>query len=178
MNISIDGFVGDSDSKLDWMVSESDPNQIIFLKNLTNQIDEIILGRKMASESIPHWENVAKQKPENLEVEFARFFVETPKTVFSKKSKTVVGKNVVFENGDLKTKVKELKYKSGKNIIVYGGAGFVLSLIQESLIDELNLFIHPVSLGSGLSIFKDKFDFKLLESESYSNGVVLNRYVI
>jgi dihydrofolate reductase len=178
INTSIDGFVGDSDGKLDWMTPESDPNQIEFLNDLTNRVGAIVLGRKMAIESIPHWEQMAQNKTENQEVQFAKFFVKTPKTVFSKTVKTIEGKNNVVENGNLKEKIISLKAKSKKDIIVYGGAGFVLSLIEEKLIDELNLFVHPVALGNGLSIFRDKFKFELLRSVKYENGIVLHQYSI
>lgn len=175
MNISLDGFVGDSEGKLDWMLPETDSRQIDFLKKLTDRTGIIVLGRKMAVESIPHWENVAKRNENNPEVEFARFFVKTPKVIFSKTIKTFDGENTTVENGDSKEHINKLKAKSEKDLIVYGGAGFVASLIEQKVIDELNLFVHPVSLGSGLPIFKGKQKLKILTTKSYENGIVLNR---
>ncbi len=172
----MDGFVADSEGKLEWMIPETDPKQIDFLNALTKSVGAIVLGRKMAIESIPHWENVAQRKIDDEEVLFAKFFVEAPKTVFSKTMKAIEGKNTFVENGDLKEKIKNLKARSEKDIIVYGGARFVLSLIEGKLIDELNLFVHPVALGKGLPIFNDKFKLELLKSEGYNNGIVLNRY--
>jgi dihydrofolate reductase len=176
INISLDGFVADSEGKLDWMLPETDQNQIEFLQKITSRIGVIILGRKMAMESIPHWEKVAKNPEENPEVEFAKFFTQTPKVVFSKTTKALVGENTAVENGNIKEQVQKLKEKAEKDIIVYGGAGFVASLIEQKLIDELNLFVHPVSLGKGLSIFKNRQTFKILESQSYGNGIVLSQF--
>jgi dihydrofolate reductase len=176
INISLDGFVADSEGKGDWMLGESDQNQIEFLKTLTGRVGVIILGRKMAQESIPYWEKVAKSLEKNPEVEFAKFFVKTPKVVFSKTIKSFAGENTEVENGSIKEHVEKLKAKSERDIIVYGGAGFVASLIEEKLIDELNLFVHPVSLGSGLPIFKNEQKFEVLKSERYTNGIVLNQY--
>ena len=76
-----------------------------------------------------------------------------PKIVFSKTMKTFNGKNVSVENGDLVTAIKNLKSKEGKDMIVYGGAGFVSSLIKEGLIDEFNFFVNPVMINKGLRIF-------------------------
>jgi dihydrofolate reductase len=132
----------------------------------------------MASESVPHWEKVARSGEKNAEVEFAKFFVKTPKVVFSKSADTIVGDNTVVERGNIKEHVEKLKAQSQKDIIVYGGAGFVASLIEQKLIDELNLFVHPVSLGAGLSIFKAQQNFQLLRSDKYENGIVLNQYSI
>ena len=173
--MSLDGFVAEADGKLDWMIAETDHRQIEFLKTLSDRIGIIILGRKMASESIPHWEKVAGSREQNEEVEFAKFFTGTEKVVFSKTVKTFAGENTIVENGSLKESVKKLKTKSKKDIIVYGGASFVASLIEDNLIDELNLFVHPVSLGSGLPIFKNKQKLKVLKSEWYENGIVLNQ---
>src|SRR5918993_1241539 len=178
INISLDGFVATSEGKLDWMLPETDKKQIELLKALTDRTGVIILGRKMAIESIPHWEKVAKSQKENPEVEFAKFFVKTPKVVFSKTIKNEIGENTEVEVGSLKDRVEKLKAKSKKDIIVYGGARFVGSLIEQSLIDELNLFVHPVSLGSGLPIFKKEQKFKIVKSESYENGIVLHQYKI
>ena len=47
----------------------------------------------------------------------------------------------IVENGDVVAVVNDLKSKPGKDIIVYGGAGFVSSLIDHRLIDELYLLL-------------------------------------
>jgi len=176
MNMSADGFVADAKGKLDWMIPETDPKQINFLKKLTKDSGLILIGRKMAKEAIPHWEEVSKKKLNNPEVAFARFFTETPKLVFSKRLKTIQGKNTTLVNGNLKQKVKATKAGTNKNMIVYGGAGFVASLLQSNLIDELNLFIHPVVLGNGLTIFTKRQKLKLKQSKQYDNGIILHRY--
>jgi dihydrofolate reductase len=73
--------------------------------------------------------------------------------------------------------VKALKNQPGKDIIVYGGAQFASALIANDLVDEFHLYINPVAIGDGLSIFKDKKPLKLEKSVPYSNGIVVNTYV-
>jgi dihydrofolate reductase len=46
-------------------------------------------------------------------------------------------------------------------MIVYGGVGFVTSLIENNPIDELNLFINPTAAGKGLRIFSGKVPLQL-----------------
>lgn len=64
--------------------------------------------------------------------------------------------------------------------MVYGGAGFVSSLIKEDLIDDYYLFINPTALGNGKRIFDDitgKMQLKLEDSVKYECGIVVNHYV-
>lgn len=176
MNMTLDGFVGDLKGQLNWMLPEVDKQQIKYLENLTESIDTIILGRVMATEGIPYWESVAKSKSKNAEVAYANYFVKTPKIIFSKTLKNFEGENTTIEKGTLKKAVTKLKSTEGKDIMVYGGARFVSSLIEQNLIDELHLFIHPVAIGKGLSIFNKKFKLELIRTEAYNNGIILHEY--
>jgi dihydrofolate reductase len=61
-------------------------------------------------------------------------------------------------------------------MLVYGGAGFVSSLIENGLLDELNLFIHPVAIANGMRIFNHRKPLARVTSVSYPCGVVVNTY--
>ena len=102
--------------------------------------------------------------------------MDIPKIVFSKTTNWLPGKNVTVENGDLIEAVNNLKKQIGKNIIVYGGANFVSELIKYDLIDELYLFVNPVTIGAGLRIFVDRKRFKLVNSIACNNGIVVNQF--
>lgn len=177
MQMTMDGFVGGPQGQLDWMSPEMDPKQLERLFELTNNMDTILMGRKMTEGFVNYWEHVVDNQPESPEFPYAKIFVDTPKIVFSKTMHTIKGKNVQVENGDLVEVVKELKAKQGKDMIVYGGAHFVSELVKHNLIDELNLFINPVAIGNGLTIFSDRFNFKLIDSLACENGVIINRYI-
>ncbi|MCC6543081.1 MAG: dihydrofolate reductase family protein [Nitrospirae bacterium] len=72
-----------------------------------------------------------------------------------------------------------MKQVSGKNILIAGSASIVQQLTNLGLIDEYHVLIHPVILGAGKPLFKDlkeKHNLKLLETNSFKNGVVLLRY--
>lgn len=176
MQLSLDGFVGRKDGGLDWMTKETGSNQIKYLQRLTNNMDTILLGRKMASESIPHWEKVAKTKSAGEEFEYAKTFADTRKIIFSKTLKKTEGKNTTVESRDLVESVTQLKKEPGKNIIVYGGAKFVSELIKHHLVDEYYLLSNPTAIGTGLEIFTDEVNLKLIDSVSFKNGVVANQY--
>ena len=176
MQMTIDGFVAGPEGQLDWMSPEMDLLQLQLLKELTESMDTILMGRKMTEGFVTYWENVVNNHPGSPEYPYAKIFVDTQKIVFSKTIKTIRGKNVVVENGDLVTAVNKLKKQEGKDMIVYGGATFVSELIKNNLIDDLYLFINPTAIGDGLKVFTGKFKFKLQNSTSYSNGIVVNQY--
>jgi dihydrofolate reductase len=81
--------------------------------------------------------------------------------------------------GDLIEEVSKIKSQNGGDIIVYGGVSFDSSLIKEKLIDEFYLFINPVAIGNGMTIFKDLNEiqkYTLIESKTFECGIVLLRY--
>lgn len=165
VQITVDGYVGGPDGDHDWRIWNWDDKLKEFAYPLRDVCDTILLGRKMAETFIPHFEDTvnnlqAKNADKALDEKFAyaNRMVSMPKIVFSKTMKTFEGKNVSVENGDLVTAIKNLKSrkvsgKEGKDMIVYGGAGFVSSLIKEGLIDEFNFFVNPVMINKGLRIF-------------------------
>ena len=176
MQTSIDGFVASPDGKLDWMTWDHDNKFMDFVQQMADTSDTLVMGRKMTPEFITYWEDVVDNKPDSPELPLARRMVDLRKIVFSKTINSMKGKNVRVENGDLVQKINELKKESGKDIIVYGGAGFVSSLIKNQLIDDLYLCVHPAGIGEGLSIFSDHRKLKLIDSTAYKYGIVVNHY--
>jgi dihydrofolate reductase len=175
MQITVDGFVAGPEGQLDWMTFAPDEKLISFINHLTDTSDTILLGRKMTEGFVKYWEHAATQ-PNSPEFEFAQKMVGMPKVVFSRTLKTIEGKNVRVENGPLVEAVNRLKSQPGKDIVVYGGATFVSSLIEHGLIDELNLFVNPVAIANGMRIFSKRTPLTLIGSVSYASGVVVNTY--
>jgi dihydrofolate reductase len=175
MQITVDGFVAGPKGQLDWMTFNMDDQLLAFINQLTDTSDTILMGRKMAPGFIQYWETVL-HKPKNPEHEFAHKMVDTPKIVFSKTVQRLDGQNVRVENGDLVEKVQELKKQSGKDLVVYGGAAFVSSLVDHDLIDELHFFVNPVAIGDGLRVFSGRKPLALAQSTRYPCGIVVNTY--
>lgn len=175
VQISADGFVAGPEGQLDWMTWNWDEKLVQFTTDLTNSCDTILLGRKMTDGFITHWTNTMAN-PNDPSFESAKIFVETPKVVFTKTLDESVWANTILAKGDLVEEVNRLKNQPGKNIIVYGGASFVSSLIENGLIDELNLFVNPTAIGEGLRIFTGHTALKLAGSTAYDCGIVVNRY--
>ena len=176
MQVTVDGYVAGPEGQLDWMTFDMDAALLAFINELTDTSDTILLGRKMTDGFVKYWEHAITQK-DSPEYDFAQKMVGLPKVVYSKTLQHIEGKNVRVENGDLVAAVKQLKSGPGKDIVVYGGATLVSSLIEHGLIDELNLFVNPVAIGTGMRIFGEKTSLKLAASTAYSCGIVVNSYL-
>ena len=171
--ITVDGFVGGPEGQLDWMTWNMDDQLAAFINHVTDTSDTILLGRKMTPGFVSHWEGV---KPDSPEYAFAQKMIGMSKVVFSRTIDGVDGKNIRVHKGDVVEGVNEVKRQPGKDIVVYGGATFVSSLLEHNLIDELNLFVNPTAIGSGLRIFKERKPLKLETSKQYPCGIVVSTY--
>jgi dihydrofolate reductase len=183
VQMSIDGFVstGPNDEQhwVTWAWDEIRP----YVLGLLDSTDTILIGRKLAVDYIPYWQDV-NTKPDDPMYEAALRIVRAKKVVFTKtldKSDPIaIGwDNTELAKGDLADEIKKLKDQSGKDIIVYGGSSFVSAIIKEGLIDEFHLFVNPVALGHGVPFFDQLENFqqlKLKKSIAYDCGIVMLNY--
>ena len=178
MQQTVNGYVAGPNGELDWMVWDWDSELQNFVSDLTDSIDTILMGRKMTDGFCSHWESVAEDS-DDPEYESGMKFVETPKIVFSRTVKELKWKNATVAKVKPADEVARLKNQDGKDLIVYGGANFVSSLVEEGLIDAYYLFVNPVALRSGLTIFggiENQFKLSLVETKQFDCGITLLHY--
>jgi dihydrofolate reductase len=179
MQISLDGYVARPNGELDWMTWDQDDELIQFIHSLIDSSDTILLGRKMTDGFVSHWENVVNNQPDSPNFLLAKKMVDNPKVVFTKTLDKSTWNNTTLAKGNLAEGIANLKKQKGKDIIVYGGAGFASSLIKEGLIDEYHLFVNPTAIGNGMTIFKslDRTQkFSPIQSKFYSCGTTVLSY--
>ena len=112
-----------------------------------------------------------------VEVEFARMWKDLPKVVFSK-TLDKVGWNSRLVREDVAAEIKRLKAEPGKDLDI-GGPHLASTCIQLGLIDEYQLFVNPVILGSGTPFFPPlaaPLKLRLVETRTFTAGVVYLRY--
>jgi len=178
MQLSVDGFVAGPQGELDWMVWDWDDKLKAYVNVLMETVDTILMGRKMTDGFIAYWSDVMT-KPDHPDYPFGKKMMDTPKIVFSHTLKKSHWKNTAIAKDSLVDEISKLKKQAGNDIIVYGGAGFVSSLVNNNLIDHYHLFINPAAIGKGMTIFKDltgKLSLNLIESRTFSCGIVVNHY--
>ena len=180
VGMSIDGCIAGPNNEMDWIDFTWDEKFREYEDRLHEPVDTILLGRKMTDDFITTWSNFVK-KPDDPWYPFAKKMIETPKIVFSKSLTKSEWPNTEIATGDLKEEITNLKSQEGGDIIVYGGASFDSSLIKENLIDEYYLFINPVAIGNGKTIFGDLKEIRklsLVESIAFDSGIVLLHYEV
>ena len=172
--MTVDGYIARPNGEMDWTIQNWDQELKNYVGAITQPVDCIILGRKLAQGFIPYWAS-------HPEEEGAEKFNHTPKVVFTKTLDASEWENAILAKGKLDHEINNLKAKDGDDIIVYGGATFVSALIKHQLIDEFHLFINPVSIGKGLAIFGEldqQQDLDLVKASAFDCGIVVLNYVL
>jgi dihydrofolate reductase len=103
----------------------------------------------------------------------------TPKFVVSTTLATADWRNSTLIKGDVVEEVTKLKQQPGKNIVISGSPTLVRSLLRDNLLDELNLLVPPIVVGSGGRLFEDgsgRLALKLVDSKTFSTGVLSLTY--
>jgi dihydrofolate reductase len=82
------------------------------------------------------------------------------------------------ERGDPLALVTRLKEQPGPDLSV-GGVRLASALVQAGLVDEYQIFIQPIILGLGRSLFpalNEDVRLKLVETHTFHTGIVYLRY--
>lgn len=147
-----------------------DGNQ--FKLDETRQSDGLLIGRRT-------YESFAGAWPER-EGEFADMFNSMPKFVVS----TTLGEpdwanTTVLDGGDATAAVRRLKEDFDGVLQVPGSHRLVQELIESDLVDQVNLMVFPVILGTGRKAFEEtpeRRELRLTESKVVGDGVLVLTY--
>ena len=139
------------------------------------QADAMLLGRVTYEEWAAFWPSQGSDNQEG----FAGYMNNTQKFVVSTTLDTVEWQNSTLIKGNVAEELAKLKRQPGKVISISGSGTLVRSLLQDGLLDELRLMVHPIVVGSGKRLFEDGGDqkaLKLVDSKTFSTGVVYLTY--
>jgi len=129
----------------------------------------LLLGRSTYELFAPSWATrTAAEDPG------APFMNESPKYVVSSTIDHVGWNNsTILGSYDAHT-IRSLKQQIEGDIYVSGSGTLVRAMLVDGLVDELHLFVFPLSRGAGPRLFSDGLEakFALVETESYNNGAV------
>ncbi len=166
--MSLDGVIEDPSWTMDFGF---DPKMGEAIAGLTGGgQNAILLGRKTYEMFAPAWSTrTAEDDPG------APFFNDTDKYVVSSTLTNAGWSNSILLGRYDPGAIQELKETIPGTIYLSGSATLVRALLADGLVDELHLFVYPVTLGRGLRLFADGMPghkLSLVESETYASGVV------
>ena len=145
---------------------EPDPLMYAFKAEELSEVEALLLGRRT-------YEGFAAAWPER-DGDFADKFNSMPKYVVSSTLKDPEWNNTTVLGLD---DVAALRDGEGGAIQVAGSASLAQGLHRAGLVDQWNLMVFPVVLGSGSRLFptdaEDKQKLELVDHRAYANGVQL-----
>ncbi|HEX8932464.1 MAG TPA: dihydrofolate reductase family protein [Patescibacteria group bacterium] len=179
MHLSLDGFCATPDGGLDWISYDDE------LQNWADDIIKNIVGSplygRVTYELMKYWQTVLTDpNATKHDMEHAQWLENVEKIVFSKTLKKEDWNNTtVISGSNLTEEVGKLKKQPGKDLVIFGSPSLAREFIDLGLIDEYQLSVSPVILGSGKTAFHDimkKVKLKLLRSQILKSGVATLHY--
>jgi dihydrofolate reductase len=147
-----------------------DPKMGASIGALTSDSSAILLGRTTYEMFHPAWSTrTAADDPG------APFFNETKKYVVSSTLANADWSNSSILGPYDADRIRLLKEDVAGSIYVSGSGTLVRAMLDDGLVDELHLFMYPVTLGTGLRLFPEGSagrTLSLTQSETYANGVL------
>jgi dihydrofolate reductase len=176
INMTLDGFCDHTA-----MTADDEVHQ--HYNELVSSGDTLIYGRITYQLMESYWPSIVNTPSGNKPMDdFAVLIDNIEKIVFSRTLKDVDWRNTTLKNELIKEEIIALKQSGlgrSKNIIV-GSPSLIVALAKLGLIDEYQLAIHPIIVGTGLPLFKnikDRIDLKLLKTKTFGCGAVVHYYV-
>ena len=130
----------------------------------------ILLGRVTYEMFEPAWSTRTVEDDPG-----APFFNDTTKYVVSGTLTDATWRNSEVVGPYDAVVIRRLKEQG--DLYVSGSATLVRALLQDGLVDEVHLFVYPLTRGSGPRLFPETpLALTLARSEAYDNGVVYLAY--
>ncbi len=165
--ITLDGVIEDPRWTMDYPF---DPKMGEAIGGVMGASRAMLLGRNTYEMFAPAWSaRTAEQDPG------APFMNETPKYVVSSTLQTAEWNNSQILGPYRADAIRDLKDRTEGKIYVSGSATLVRALLADALVDELHLFVFPLTLGSGQRLFPEgsaPLKLALDGSEAYQSGVL------
>jgi dihydrofolate reductase len=151
-----------------------DPKMGEAIGAMTERSDGILLGRTTYEMFEPAWSTRTVEDDPG-----APFFNDTKKYVVSGTLDEATWRNSEIIGPYDADRIRRLKDEVDGDIYVSGSAMLVRAMLADGLVDELDLFVYPLTLGSGARLFPEgdpPVKLSLAASDSYDNGVIYTAY--
>jgi dihydrofolate reductase len=155
-----------------WLPPHFDESMGQTMDELMQRAEALLLGRKTYEIFISYWPHQSDEDP------MAAKLNAMPKYVASRTLDSADWNNTTLLGGDLADEVRKLKDEHDE-INVAGSGNLIQSLLREDLVDELQLLVFPVLIGTGKRLFGEGTiprGLRLADSKTSDSGVMIVRY--
>ena len=176
-SISLDGYFVDAKGDMSWAhTSVADPEWDAFVAGNASGGGVLLFGRITYELMASYWPTplAAQNSPA-----VADGMNKHQKVVFSRTLNAVTWNNTRLSKGDPAAEVRKLKQEPGEGMVILGSGSIVSQLAREGLIDEYQLVVIPIVLGTGRTMFEGigkKLNLRLKSSRAFKNGNVVLCY--
>jgi len=157
---SLDGYIAGPAGEIDWLFHDADYGYTAFF----DSVETLVMGRKTYE----------------LSLSFGEWpYGDKPAYVFTRRSPPD-DPRVTFVAGDASGLISELRARSSKDIWLVGGGALVSTFLQEGLIDEFVISVHPQLLGAGIPLFAPGAPhraLRLIGVTPFESGLVQLHYI-
>jgi dihydrofolate reductase len=151
-----------------------DPEMGQAIGGIVGRCRAILLGRTTYEMFEPSWSTrTAEDDPG------APFFNDTTKYVVSGTLTETTWRNSELVGAYDPEAIRRLKSAAEGDLYVSGSGTLVRAMLADGLVDELHLFVYPLTRGSGPRLFPETAapaKLELADSRAYENGVVYVAY--
>jgi len=167
-NVTLDGKV---DEPRGWALPGDDREFVKYQTELLSHSDGLLLGRGTYEFFAGVWPSRSGEFPDRMN-SIAKYIASTT-------LKDLEWENSHLIEGNVPEAVANLKQQPGQDLVIYGSNDLMHSLLEHDLIDEYRLWLYPVVLGKGRSLFKDgveRMALDLVDTTVIPPGVAILRY--
>ncbi|MEW6144244.1 MAG: dihydrofolate reductase family protein [Thermodesulfobacteriota bacterium] len=172
--ISLDGFIAGPNGEIDWFGWDEELES--YCRDQLGSMDTILFGRVTYELMAGYWPAASATENDQAIIDAMN---NLPKVVFSRTLDRVEWKNSRLVKDDIEGEVARMKREPGKDMVIFGSGSIVSSLAPAGLIDEYRIFVNPVVLGRGKSMFRgidNRLGLKHLCTRTFGSGLVLICY--
>lgn len=175
---TLDGYVAGPQDEMGWLAV--DEQMMDYETSLVEDAEALLLGRITHADFADAWPATARDETEAPATRtYAQRVDEMPKLVVSRAGQVAAWRNTSRVGSLDHDTVTELKRGADGNLVIYGSLSVIAALLEQDLIDEYQLLVHPTAIGEGKALFPadhSPIPLRLSSVEAFTSGVVLTRY--
>jgi len=173
--VSMDGYFTDAHNDMSW-AHKSDPEWDAFTAENAKGGGVLLFGRVTYEMMLAFWPTPTARQ---LAPAVADAMNKLPKIVFTRTLKEGSWSNTTLVKEDPVQAVRAMKQRSERNLVLMGSGNIVSQLARADLIDQYEIVVNPIILGSGRTMFEGvdhRLTLKLTAIRRFSNGNVVLWY--